>query len=511
MAELVKIKWNKAVFDFEFIPAQGVSEFKRKVQDLTGVPVERQKLMAKGLWNGTLRDDADISKIKIEKNHQILLMGTADVVAAPKEAPKFVEDMTNEEKAVGGVTLPAGFENLGNTCYMNSTLQCIRHMPELRESLNLQNIANAALSRIFKESLNNIDKSATKFYPHAFWSALKRDYPQFAQTDSHGHFMQQDSEEFYNALLASLTRDGEVNTNKNSPLNIPMEEKLICQESDSEPILTKSILINNKLTVNIQGGPGTQPVDHIQEGINLALNGTVEKYSSNLNRDAIWNKSLKIAGLPQYLCFHFMRFFWKATPENRDHAGVKCKILRAVNYPETLDVFDFCTDSLKELLRHNRQEEAKEFDKKMKLNSSISSSTIPSAIEEIVSVDQIIAPSAAMEVDDSEDAVALAEALKMSTGSVNVVQATSTSNPLLPHPSFTGLYELHSLVTHKGRSADSGHYIGWVRQSPGADRWWKYDDAAVQEVGMEDIMLLRGGGDRDMAYMAFYRFKLPKH
>jgi hypothetical protein len=35
---------------------------------------------------------------------------------------------------------------------------------------------------------------------------------------------------------------------------------------------------------------------------------------------------------------------------------------------------------------------------------------------------------------------------------------------------FRGLYELFAVVTHKGRSADSGHYMGWVRNSGGACR-----------------------------------------
>jgi ubiquitin carboxyl-terminal hydrolase 14 len=69
------------------------------------------------------------------------------------------------------------------------------------------------------------------------------------------------------------------------------------------------------------------------------------------------------------------------------------------------------------------------------------------------------------------------------------------------------LYELHSIVTHKGREADSGHYIGWVRQEAGSDFWWKYDDADVTEVSTQDILALSGGGDRDMSYLTFYRFK----
>jgi hypothetical protein len=91
------------------------------------------------------------------------------------------------------------------------------------------------------------------------------------------------------------------------------------------------IIINYSLLL---GGPGTTPVDHLSEGIKLGLEGTVEKHSSVLGRDALWKKSSRISSLPKYICFHFMRFFWKATPESRDHTGVKCKILRAVNFSD---------------------------------------------------------------------------------------------------------------------------------------------------------------------------------
>lgn len=38
-----------------------------------------------------------------------------------------------------------------------------------------------------------------------------------------------------------------------------------------------------------------------------------------------------------------------------------------------------------------------------------------------------------------------------------------------------------AMVTHKGSSADSGHYIGWARKDVGhysrgdEDEWYKYD------------------------------------
>ncbi|KAI4386972.1 hypothetical protein MLD38_004843 [Melastoma candidum] len=46
--------------------------------------------------------------------------------------------------------------------------------------------------------------------------------------------------------------------------------------------------------------------------------------------------------------------------------------------------------------------------------------------------------------------------------------------PLKKEKQLTGIYSLVAVLTHKGRSADSGHYVAWVKQYSG--KWIEFDD-----------------------------------
>ena len=79
----MKLKWNKAEFDLTVNPLQEqVGTLKNKIKELTGVPNHRQKILAKGLWSGVLKDDADFSAMPFTSDHTwpLTMMGTADVL-----------------------------------------------------------------------------------------------------------------------------------------------------------------------------------------------------------------------------------------------------------------------------------------------------------------------------------------------------------------------------------------------------------------------------------------------
>merc|ERR1712139_104278 len=96
------------------------------------------------------------------------------------------------------------------------------------------------------------------------------------------------------------------------------------------------------------------------------------------------------------------------------------------------------------------------------------------------------APAAAEVADvtmaEGTDDEGLQAALAMSMGQE---EAPQFAGPGLPE-NFRGNYELVSMVTHKGRTADSGHYMGWTKVSD--TDWNCFDDDDVQACKSEHIL-----------------------
>lgn len=100
--------------------------------------------------------------------------------------------MTPEEKAKAlhekaGITLPAGLENLGNTCYMNATVQCLKRVNELKDALKTYQDpsgsgmadmdSNRLMTKAAKALFTNLDFKGEAFSPFGFVQTMRQIYP----------------------------------------------------------------------------------------------------------------------------------------------------------------------------------------------------------------------------------------------------------------------------------------------------------------------------------------------
>jgi ubiquitin carboxyl-terminal hydrolase 14 len=130
----VKVKWCKEVYaDIAVDTDETPMLLKAQLFALTGVEPHRQKIMLKG---ATIKNE-EWDGIKMREGATILMMGSKeeDIPTQPVEKTKFVEDM-DESELQSAMSMPAGLQNLGNTCYMNATIQCLKTVPEFRVALD---------------------------------------------------------------------------------------------------------------------------------------------------------------------------------------------------------------------------------------------------------------------------------------------------------------------------------------------------------------------------------------
>ena len=458
---IIKVRWNKNYFSVDRTPLKTILDLKKEIQKHSLVQSDEQLMILKG------KVLQDVDNISIVPSNSIITMLGAPPKGVEKQVKQkitFVEDLTDEQRMQllreKGEEIVFGLNNLGNTCYLNSTIQCLGRIPELRTALKNYTTQNPTaynspdaskkLTYAWGSTYKMLDTATEPVTPMQLVRVIREINPMFAEAER-GVCKQQDADECLSLMLNNIHDTLKTPGDKtdifskvliDELLGIEMQVSMKNVEEPSEIKTKKETLY--KLICYIDNS-----TLELVEGLKKSLKENLDLFSDKLQRNTVFEKSQLINRLPNYLSVQFMRFFWKKANTLTGAKAGKSKILKSVIFSKIIDLYDMCTEETKELLNLGRKIESK------------------------------------LMKDDKDFKI---ENVKKEEG-----------KEYIP----TGRYQLISVLTHKGRSSEDGHYIGWVHKID--DKWLKFDDSEVTMVSTNEVLELKGGGDWHMAYICFFK------
>ncbi|KAF6213831.1 hypothetical protein GE061_011553 [Apolygus lucorum] len=420
---------------------------------------------------GAIIKDDDWGNASISNGCMVLLMGTVEESSdKPASAEGEKEDPTRPKdtgEPAPVLKVPTGLNNLGNTCYLNATIQCLKIIPELRNSLDASTKSNNQSQRHLCSGLQNLYRcmdeahklGLTSVSPSSLldlWFAL---FPRFCELTENGTYRQQDASEAWNEIVQTLQRTMDVGPQEKSLIDKyfrgTYDVQYKCTVEGADPV-TQSMEQFYQLSCFI-----TKDVNYLIDGLKLGMTDSVTKKSTVLGTDVEFTKTSSITRLPTYLTVHLMRFYYK------EEKKCNAKIKRPVKFGLNFDAYELCSEGLKKKLLPMREKIAEEEEKENQRQMEVGRKKIPGQPEEKRKLD-------------------LPFTFEDDPGAHN-----------------SGYYSLKAILTHKGRYSDSGHYVAWVQQEDGG--WFKCDDDVITQTIDQDVLKLDGSWvDGHCAYILLY-------
>ncbi|KAI5953587.1 UBP6 [Candida jiufengensis] len=456
MSSTIIIKNAGKTYTIEVNENSNGLELKEKIQEQTSIPPDRQKILVKG---GKLNDDTLLSTLDFSK--PIMVLGSPDKLSKPIEKPKFIEDSGDITKVDNN---PLGIPNYGNTCYLNSSLQILYQIDDLKKVLeNFKGSDNLTVS--LKNLFQQLEKKQGTINIGMFLTIFRSIYPQFAE-QRNGVFAQQDAEEAYSQILTTLKSNLKIDDLFKIEYNV--ETKSLADD-DVSYSFEDAFKLNCHIDIK---------TNFLRDGIISGLTETITKHNDALDTNTEYQITKKITRLPKYLTVHFIRFFWR-----RD-INKKSKILRKVQFPFELDLSEVLDESIKEDKNKVRDLIRKVEKDNLDLKRDFKKAKKDSNEDEELKI-------ASIRSKFQDD---------LRTNIPNVDFENTTENP-------SSVYELNAVITHMGANADGGHYKAYVKDPNDleGENWWLFNDDKVSSVSREKIETLSGGGESDSALLLIYK------